>query len=212
MRPSLLPVTLLLLASALAGCIGQPAAPGPIGAPGPVLPPLPTAGVLHGADGLRLALPAGFVPSVGGEFLTDARGTEPTIGVTKDQAVFTDGFKSSPSLCGQPQTCRSEPTVLRSTDHGQTWTDVGPALPSGDSTPPTTSDPIVYVDPATDRVFWLNQAETACATLFTSDDRGASWDPSPVSCGTPGLVDHVTIVAAKPRLLATLGYASVVYV
>jgi hypothetical protein len=203
-------LALLVLASGLAGCVeqAQPVAPA---TSLPVAAPAPTAGLLHLPDGVLAPGLSGPAPSVGGAYLTGFRGTEPTVAVTKSGAVFTDGFRASPSLCGQPQTCRSEPTVYRTRDHGQTWEDVGPGLPSGDALPPTTSDPIVYADPLTDRLFWLNQVETACATLFTSDDEGATWAAHPVACGTPGLVDHVTIVAAKPRKLPTLGYPDVVY-
>ncbi|MHB8604242.1 MAG: sialidase family protein [Thermoplasmatota archaeon] len=201
----ILPVLALALAILLAGCLGAKPATTPTSPTAPTAAHAPTAGVFHYADGVLAPSSAGEATAIGGEYLTGVRGTEPTVAVTKDITVFTD------AVFPQGAANRSEPTVMRSTDKGQTWKDVGPTLPTSDKEPPTTGDPIVYVDPNTDRVFWLNQVETACANLFMSDDKGATWTPNPASCGTPGLVDHVTIVTAKPRMLPTVGYPDVVY-
>lgn len=193
---------LLALVVLAAGCL-SPAAPGASSNPSASGA---TTAILHAVDGTPIAdLGASAPVATGALFSTGLRGTEPTIAATSTGTLFTDAVAPA-GAAG-----RNQPMVLRSTDKGQTWEDVSPTLPSGDKIPPTTGDPIVYVDPATDRVFWLNQLQTVCANLFLSDDEGATWLGNPVACGTPGVVDHVTIVAAKPRMLTTLGYESIVY-
>lgn len=143
--------------------------------------------------------------ALGGGYLTGASATEPTIGVTSDGAIFITGM-SELNAAG-----RRAPTIFRSLDSGQTWEDVGPALPTGDHIPPITNDPYVYVDPLTDRVYMLDLIGTVCSVLQWSDDKGESWITNPLACGTPGGNDHQTMVTAAPRTLPTTLYDNIVY-
>ena len=68
---------------------------------------------------------------------------------------------------------------------------------------------MIYVDPTTGRVFNFD-LEGACNFLNYSDDKGASWTTNPLACGNI-VVDHKTIVTARPTSLPTVGYPNVVY-
>ncbi|HEV8361748.1 MAG TPA: sialidase family protein [Candidatus Thermoplasmatota archaeon] len=199
--------SLAVIAIALAGCVSAPA-PGPAPLASEGLPPLlPTAGVVHGVDGLApaQALTALLAGTVGELRYTGADHDEPTIGVDSQGNVYVSGFVEAPPPFG------SSPTVMRSQDQGATWENVGPRLPTGHQDPPTTLDPYIYVDPTTDRVFDLD-LYAACAYLSWSDDQGASWSTNPLACGTPVVPnDHQSMVAAKPVQVSTRGYENVLY-
>jgi len=138
---------------------------------------------------------------------------EPTLGVTSDGVIFYAAATFSNEILGQaaplPRT-----DILRSADAGASWDDVTPYLPGGlVRQHPETGDPMVYVDPSTDRVFDIDQrAAVGCHTVTFSDDLGETWFAnSAPTCLTPP-ADHQTIVAAPPRLLTTAGYPNIVYV
>lgn len=122
---------------------------------------------------------------------TDA--PEPTLGIDKTGAVFMSANNF----------------VMRSTDGGLSWTDVG-AKVAGTAMPPTNLDPYVYVDVETGRVF-QPQLYAGCSYMNISDDQGKSWLPNPVACGNY-VNDHQTIVVGNPPApLKTVGYPNVVY-
>ena len=197
-------LALLLAASAaLAGCLATPGDLAPSATLDGVLTP-GTEGVFHSLSGEVLAV-ADRVVASGGQYSLGLSATEPTVGVTKDGAVFMTAFARDGA------TGRSFPTIARSMDKGQTFEVVGPRLPTGDGLPPVTNDPYVYVDPATDRVYMLDLIGTVCSVLSWSDDQGASWTTNPLACGTPFVNDHQTMVAAKPRAMPLTLYDSVVY-
>jgi len=175
---------LLLLLAAAAGC----ASPG--------------AATLHEA-----ASPSG--PAlVGASFHTGFGGSEATLGVEKDGTIFVTGFAPGDGVRVDPP-----PAILRSRDHGKTWQDVGPVLAAGLKDPPFTGDPYLVVDPQTGRVFSSDLTSYQCMSLAWSDDEGASWSVNPAACSaTTGFNDHQSLVAAKPRLLPTVGYADVLHV
>jgi hypothetical protein len=133
---------------------------------------------------------------------------EPMIGVTRRGVAFVDGGSltvDTPVVEGG-----FTPDVRRSTDDGRHWTSVQPRLPSGTAEPPSSLDPYLYVDPATDRVFSLN-LYVGCSYLSYSDDLGRSWQTNPVACGVP-VDDHPTIAAGRPPAgVATSGYPNVLY-
>ncbi len=118
-------------------------------------------------------------------------GPEPTLGVTSNGYVFFQALEKT----------------MRSTDHGRTWQDV-----SSLTTAPTTLDPMLWVDPDTDRVF-ANHLYLACSYMSWSDDYGETWLSNPADCGVP-VNDHQKVatgpyVAGGP--LAPVGSNNPVY-
>jgi len=133
---------------------------------------------------------------------------EPTIGITKDGAAFTDGGQLTIDDAIAEGGFNSD--VRRSTDGGRHWKSVQDRLPNGEPNPPTSLDPYLYVDPATGRVFSVN-IYGGCTVLQYSDDKGKTWTSNDFACGYP-VNDHPTIVAGRPpRGVVTSGYPNVVY-
>lgn len=148
-------------------------------------------------------------------FPLDHDAAEPTIAITSDGTLFY-AAATFDNLCGPPNPvlgCLPRTDILRSRDRGLTWEDVTPFLPGGVARAhPETGDPMVYVDPTTDRVFDIDQrAVVGSYTVSVSDDLGGSWQGPFVACNEPPC-DHQTIVAAKPRTLTTTLYENVVLV
>ncbi|HVL87586.1 MAG TPA: sialidase family protein [Candidatus Thermoplasmatota archaeon] len=137
---------------------------------------------------------SGLVHAVG------APGAEPTVAVTSDGTLFFQAMH----------------LTLRSSDHGRTWTAMrSPLLATG------SSDPYVWIDPVTDRVFQINQGlpfggrgpvlppmppespvtytnianALFCAHIAWSDDKGATWLANPVNCGLVPGVDHIKVAS-----------------
>ena len=157
--------------------------------PAPAVPePTPTipVGVTTAADEVPLEFQAGFQAVSAG---TGEQGGEPNIGVTSSGAVFVTAFQN----------------VVRSTDGGKTWAVVPNPVGA-----PTTLDPMLWVDPLTDRIY-NNQLYVGCSYMSYSDDDGATWVPAPVSCGLPG-IDHQKIATGPyPASAAVAPAASVAY-
>lgn len=123
------------------------------------------------------------------------QGPEPSIGVDSSGAIYFQALEKT----------------MKSTDGGDTWTNVNPPTAL-----PTTLDPYLWLDPVTDRVF-ANQLYVACSYLYFTDDGGASWITNPAACGTP-VNDHQKMatgpfVPGSPLDLATpvKAYPTVVY-
>ncbi len=129
---------------------------------------------------------------------------EPTIGVDRRGGAFYAAAAYELGF-GLPST-----RVLRSVDGGGDWEDVSPLL-GGESVPPMSADPYVYVDPMTDRVFSID-LYAACAYLAYTDDQGATWEANPLACGEPG-DDHQTLVSGPPPpgLNLRSEYGNVIY-
>ena len=130
---------------------------------------------------------------------------EPNIGVTPSGAVFVDVLR-----CGQGSPAVYQPTVLRSTDQGQSWRDVSPSL-SGQPSHPFTEDPYLYVDKRTGRLFSTDiDTVVGCEPLSMSDDGGKTWTESQIGCG---LADHANIFAGPPPAdgAQPSGYPDVIY-
>ena len=205
----------LALALVAAGCLSTPV---DTAALADVADALSTTGIVHGVDGQLVPDLAGAIEAAGGAFHTGVSASEPTIGVTSDGAVFMTGSVPNPS-CAPAGGCpalpyanfNKGPTIMRSMDKGQTWEDVFPKLPTGDSYKLRSWDPYVYVDRDTDRVFMDDIYPLGCGFTSFSDDRGESWTHNPASCGNPHVNDHQTIGTAKPRVLTTVGYPNLVY-
>jgi len=110
------------------------------------------------------------------------RGGEPNIGVTSKGGIFTTGFD----------------WTMRSLDGGHTWKRVYDfSLIDNPNDPVDTSDPMLWVDPDTDRIF-TNQMfpVLACSSNIVSDDNGETWTHYPMSCGVPG-VDHQKLMTSR---------------
>lgn len=135
-------------------------------------------------------------------------GPEPSIGVTKDGTIFVVTLNQ----------------VQMSTDHGKTWKVVYRYVSLNDPTTHnvyTTLDPMLYVDPVTDRIFvsHLEVDPTVaitggipwCQYLAWSDDGGKTWSDDPEKWPLPygpthgenaclvGVSDHQKLVVAKFR-------------
>lgn len=178
-----------------------------------------TAGVAHTASGALAALLGGDALAVGGQYWTGVAASEPTIGVLSDGTLFMTGNVPNPTCALPPGGCpplpyanfNNGPTMMRSVDKGQTWEDVFPKLPTGDSYKLRTWDPYVYVDRDTDRVFMDDIYPVGCGFMSWSDDAGESWMHNPASCGNPNVNDHQTVGTAKAREKLTVGYPNFVY-
>ncbi|MEA3201126.1 MAG: hypothetical protein QOE90_2554 [Thermoplasmata archaeon] len=203
----------LLLLTAFAGCVTPSASVQP--ASTTVALPAGTAGVLHDAMGHVLAANATTVAGVGGLYHIGAASAEPTIGVAKDGAVFMTAEVPNPDCAACPAlpyaNFQMGPTLMKSSDKGQTWKDAFPKLPTGDSYKLRSWDPMMHVDPDTNRVFMDDIYPLGCGFLSYSDDEGATWTHDPASCGNPNVNDHQTLGTAKPHTLPTVGYPNLVY-
>lgn len=137
---------------------------------------------------------------------------EPTIGVNGSNVAFFAASTFDFPTPGAPARL-ARTLVMRSTDKGRSWQAVSPAFNLSDESltePAFSLDPMIYVDPATGRVFSID-LYAGCAYAIFSDDNGVTWQRSPLSCGEP-VNDHHTIVAARPRMgLATNGYPNLIY-
>ncbi|MEA3201735.1 MAG: hypothetical protein QOE90_3163 [Thermoplasmata archaeon] len=194
-----LALVFLALAVLLAGCAAPGAVPQPVQSASTL--PASLAGEVHvlGGGAIPAAAP---LPARGLQLSTGASGGEPTLGIDSKGRIFAEAFQAG------------EPTIMRSEDHGLTWKDVGPTLPTGQHAPPQTLDPYMYLDPTTGRVY-KNENDAECAILSWTDDAGATWTTSPVGCGVGAgvpIADHQSMVAAKPRMLPVSPlYPNVVY-
>ncbi len=121
------------------------------------------------------------------ERLVPGDGAEPNIGVTSAGNIFVTSFDQ----------------VHRSGDGGATWEIVHdfvtPNFPETEDLF-RTADPMLWVDPVTDRIFANHMHPSIlCAYMVWSDDEGETWTERPASCGVPYL-DHQKIVTGTPAL------------
>lgn len=160
-------VATLLAMSLLAGCLSDDKAD-----------PLPQAPVSTGPVGVRAIVENGTSAALPLEFAGGLRiddvhlgvdGPEPNVGVTSSGAVFATALD----------------TIMRSTDGGLTYEPVYTQQVG------FTSDPMLWVDPETDRIFSHQMFPTlACSSYIASDDDGETWLELPaIACGLP-VIDH----------------------
>lgn len=200
----------LLLILLLAGCAapqpeaeptGRPttAIPAPDAvavAPGSVPPSTPS---LASSPSVR----AGPIP-----FLRHTRSAsfEPTIEIADDGSIYMTALVEGVLE-------RQGSTVLRSTDEGRTWSDIGPSLPAGAPARPYTGDPVLTLDRELGRLYLVDAGYTYaganCLLVRWTDDGGAVWGSS-LACGG-GVHDHPTVVVAKSRFFPTTSDANVVH-
>ncbi len=133
------------------------------------------------------------------EVLLGSRGAEPNIGVTSEGGIFITAYDST----------------MRSMDGGKTWEEVYDfqLAPNAPADPLSTSDPMLWVDPVTDRIFTNHMFPAlACSSNIISDDNGETWTHFPMSCGLGAPYDHQKIMTAKSRQPAPMpAYENVVY-
>lgn len=158
--------------------------------------------VSHMADGAPVELPFAFEElPVGVEQLVPGAGAEPNVGVTSSGTIFVTTYDQ----------------VRRSRDHGATWEEVF------DFTTPqypktvdvfATSDPMLWVDPVTDRVY-ANHMHPGliCTYMAWSDDEGDTWTERPFACGAIPGIDHQKVMTAPPAMgLPMPAYPNVLYI
>lgn len=137
-------------------------------------------------------------------FYTGAVAMEPSIAISKDNRLFFDAWGTNQgSTGGLP----AVPHVLRSSDNAVHWTDVSPGLPGHQES----LDPILYLDPRTDRIFSVDFSAAVfpmCSLLSFSDDGGTTWTTSPLACGG---FDGESIGAGPPVSSQPVGYPDLVY-
>ncbi|MEA3202282.1 MAG: hypothetical protein QOE90_3710 [Thermoplasmata archaeon] len=174
----------LALALLLSGCLGGAPLPlQPLSVAQPATAYTWPAPVAYDGNGTARPVPADVVKGI--EQLVPGTGAEPNVGVTSKGSLFVTTLDQ----------------VRRSTDHGKTWKVVEDLVTPG--APLTddqfgTSDPMMWVDAGTDRVF-ANQMHPAllCTWMSWSDDDGNTWTERPLDCATPGL-DHQKVMTAPP--------------
>ncbi|HUR60969.1 MAG TPA: sialidase family protein [Candidatus Thermoplasmatota archaeon] len=190
----------------LAGCAQRPSdAPGPGQVPSPLATPQ-TSGLFHTAGGLLAEAPAGAVAALGGAYHIGLGATEPTLGVDPKGAVYMTASLPGGIMNG------GGPTIVRSTDKGQTWKAVGPRLPQGTNVHPASFDPYVFVDAQTGRIYMDDLLPISCSVLSWSDDQGETWLTNPYACGHTNVNDHQTITTGRPRLVPAMPvYPNVLY-
>ncbi|MBI2078164.1 MAG: exo-alpha-sialidase [Euryarchaeota archaeon] len=203
-----------LLALAVAGCLTNDdggAAPrtasGPTGfslPPRPSTAPLPPGcsanrtAVAHVPGAVIVASEVGTLP-VPCVSKTGSVSREPTIGITAKGTVF-----HYPAMVGD----NTKPSgVAVSTDRGATWKRVLPNV-AGQPTHLVSTDPYLFVDPVTSRVFADDLNVPNCSMFSWSDDEGATWSHSYSGCME---TDHQTIFTGRPVTSTTQGYPNIVY-
>lgn len=205
-----LPVLGLAAVLLAAGCVAPGTTVDPAAAELPSTPLLDVPALAHGL-GETVGTP---VEGVIGTFrMIGHDAAEPTLAMTRDGTLFYAAISFKNDVAGAPVPL-PRTDILRSIDGGLTWEDVTPRLPGGVVRSHfDTGDPYVYVDPATDRVFDLDQRfGVGQYSVSWSDDKGDSWTGPVFLCDAPPC-DHQTIVAFKPRVVpASPTYASHVMV
>lgn len=180
----------LTLAVVLAGCLGavddeaSPAETASVDDPAPDVE-APDGVTRFAANGTPLPPPEDPADAVWR--LLGPSGAEPNIGATSKGHLFVSAYDQ----------------VLRSRDGGRSWTKVFHYAPRDDgvvfeSGPRQTFDPMLWVDPVTDRVFFDPMyPPLACSSLHWSDDGGESWTHRPGVCHPPPM-DHQKLASGVP--------------
>lgn len=131
---------------------------------------------------------------------TGHTGAEPNIGITDSGAIFMTAFDAT----------------IRSRAAGQDWEVVYDFEPQfGPGSDSDTGDPMLWVDPVTDRVYTNHMYPSlVCFATAWSEDEGGTWTENYQTCTLPG-VDHQKFFSAPPGPLAPsqagVAHATVLY-
>lgn len=175
----------LVVALALAGCLSGLSGPEAT----PAAEPMPAREDAFTPVGQPSAPvgPAAFGASVR-VLATGLEFYEPTIGITKDGTIAVCCPNAS-GLAGS--LLFGNPATFISKDGGSTWVEAH-VQPLG------SYDPMLAVDPVTDRIYEFNMFQVNCSNLAYSDDSGATWSERPLSCGAAPVFDFLKVAAGRP--------------
>lgn len=118
----------------------------------------------------------------------ERRAAEPNVGITSSGCVFMTAMEE----------------VMRSCDNLETWEPT-----RGPLCQPTTSDPYLWVDPVTDRIFNVQMVVLVGTWICWSDDDGATWLGNPYDQGPLPVNDHIKL-ATGPYTDAGYGAGSAI--
>lgn len=128
----------------------------------------------------------GEPPMMAQRYVDHGTGYEPTTAVTTEGTAFYPLYGTFDDQANS----LSQMSMMRSRDDGVTWQDVTPQVAGRDAVP-LAWDPISYVDPATDRLYFA-YTYVGCMEVLWSDDEGETWERNPVSCAMP-FNDHQSL-------------------
>lgn len=168
--PTVLLVVAMVSSLGLAGCIGD--GDGDTGLQPTATPTdrVQEDPVVHFRDGQRVDVTPDDAPDPRARtVLTGLSGAEPSIGILPSGSIFVQAFEQT----------------LASTDAGETWETV---YDFESATGGGTSDPMLWVDRDTERVYWNHMAPPlVCSAIGWSEDEGQTWDRNDAACGLPGI-------------------------
>ena len=154
----------------------------PVGVPLLTGAPEPVAGIIKTAKGNGIVPVFGIYSQTG---IGDSCG-EPTLAVDPGtgNALYQCGLQTLKVTFGKNGT--------------STWTPVQPPAEGAQS-----SDPILWRDTDTGRVFINQLLPQGCSAQAYSDDFGTTWTQAPIGCGVGISFDHQTIATGRPTTLTT---------
>jgi len=127
---------------------------------------------------------------------------EPTLGITSTGSMFFTNYRGT----------GDGTHIIKGTNYGQDWEDVGPFNPIFPTTGqvPSSNDPYVYVDKWTDRIVKFDMHALTAMFVEYSDDDGSSWSIPLTAEGYYSTQDHQSI-ASMPDVNG-IGFHESIYV
>jgi len=127
---------------------------------------------------------------------------EPTLGITSTGSMFFTNYRGT----------GDGTHIIKGTNYGQDWEDVGPFNPIFPTTGqvPSSNDPYVYVDKWTDRIVKFDMHALTAMFVEYSDDDGSSWSIPLTAEGYYSTQDHQSI-ASMPDV-NEIGFHETIYV
>ena len=127
---------------------------------------------------------------------------EPTIGITNTGSMFFTNYRGT----------GDGTHIIKGTNYGQDWEDVGPFNPLFPTTGqvPSSNDPYVYVDKWTDRVVKFDMHALTAMFVEYSDDDGSSWSIPLSAEGYYSPQDHQSIASMLD--VNGIGFHDTIYV